>query len=93
MEEGQGSSKVIFENDGLARPTQHIKISKMTAWIIRHTGGYIKDTQTVNYFLIFFIVLAIVFSFFIFVSSGEKKPLPPKIMDNSFVPRAQISYN
>ena len=93
MDQEQGVSKVIFENDGLGRPTPHIKISKMTAWIIRHTGGYIKDTRTVNYFLICFIVLAIVFSFFIFISSGEKKPLPPKIMDNSFVPRAQMNNN
>ena len=53
--------------------------SKMVGWVIKYSGGYIKEERQAEYVLFGFVVLAIVVSLFLFFGRGESEipPLPP----------------
>ena len=53
---------------------------KIIKWIIKYSGGLVKEENQANYVLLGFVVLAIVVSLFLFLRErGESKilPLPP----------------
>ena len=55
-------------------PNQSIspKISKITQWVIKYSGGLIKNKRQAEYILIGIIVLAVVVSLFLVFNSGPK---------------------
>ena len=44
---------------------------KIIQWVIKYSGGYIKDKNQANYVLIGIIVIAIAISLFLFFGGGE----------------------
>lgn len=78
MDYNKEPSKIVFEGKEFQRP-QSFQASTpvIIELIIEYSGGYIKDTKQANYFLIGFVVVAIIISVFL-VFGGSGQELPPK---------------
>ena len=64
---------------------------KIIQWVIKYSGGLVKDEKQASYVLIGFVAVAIVIPLFlIFSGSNKNTALPPKIMDNNFNKTIQI---
>jgi len=80
------SSGVKFEGEEFQHPTQTFQTQtpKIIQWVIKYSGGYIKDKKQASYVLIGFVALVIIISlFFIFSGSGEteiKAPAGQKVI-------------
>ena len=63
---GDSSSRIKFEGEEFQRPSQSFQnpTPKIVQWVIKYSGGYVKDEQQANYVLIGFVVVAIIFSLF-----------------------------
>jgi len=48
------------------------KDSRLTRWVIRYSGGFIKDKHQVAYILMGFVVLAVMATLFLLVNSGTE---------------------
>lgn len=75
------SSRIKFEGEEFQRPRQSFQTPtpKIVEWVIKYSGGAIKDEQQANYFLIGFVVLAIVVSLFLFFGGGGTAGSPEDI--------------
>jgi hypothetical protein len=55
------SSRIKFEGEEFQRPRSFQDANaKIVEWVIKYSGGYVKDEKQANYFLIGFVVVAIV---------------------------------
>ena len=52
---------------------------KIIQWVIKYSGGYIKDEKQANYFLIGFVAVAIIFSLFLIFDGGGSTGNPKDI--------------
>lgn len=82
MDQYNEPGKIVFESEEFRRPVQSFqsKTPKIIDWVIKHSGGYVKDENQADYVLIGFVVLAIVIGFtFLFNSGGNKAEIkaPP----------------
>jgi len=79
MDQNDELSKIVFEEEELRRPNRSFQAptSKIVQWIIEYSGGIIKDENQANYFLIGFVVVAVVFSLFL-IFGGEGSVGSPK---------------
>ena len=70
MVQNNEPQKVEFEE--FRQPSQSFQTTtpKITEWVMKHSGGTIKNEKQANYVLIGFVVVAIVISLFLFL--GEK---------------------
>jgi len=64
---------MMFGNEEFERPARSFQMpaSKMVGWVIKYSGGYIKNKNQANYVLMGFVVLAIAISLFLFFGGGE----------------------
>jgi len=68
------SSRIKFEGEEFQRPRSfQTPTPKIVQWIIKYSGGYIKDENQANYVLIGFVVLAIVISLLLFFGGGSQQ--------------------
>lgn len=67
------SSRMKFEGEKFQRLRQSFQTPtpKIVHWVIKYSGGLIKDEQQANYVLIGFVMLAIIISLFLFFSGGK----------------------
>ncbi len=84
--------KIVFEGEQFQRPARSFETPtpKIVQWVIKYSGGSIKDENQANYFLIGFVVVAIVVSFFLLFGGGyngrtNAVPPPPTHGLNSYV--------
>ncbi len=61
-------------------------IPKMVGWVMKLSGGAIKEQKTAEYVLLALVVLMVIISLFLFFSGEKKSTKPPIIMDNTFNP-------
>ena len=54
------------------------EIPKLTALVIKYSGGSIKDRRQAEYILLGFVIVAIIISLFLFFSGDSVPPLPPE---------------
>ncbi|HEY4508909.1 MAG TPA: hypothetical protein VJC13_01340 [Candidatus Paceibacterota bacterium] len=75
MDPNNEPPKVVFDNEQFQRFNQSFqtKTPKIVEWIIKSSGGLIKNENQANYVLIGLSVLAIIISLFLFFSSGGSK--------------------
>lgn len=76
------SSRVQFEGEEFRHQSFQTQTPKIVRWVIKYSGGYVKDEQQAIYFLIGFVAVAIIVSFFLIFGggSGGKGPrLPPSL--------------
>ena len=68
------SSRIKFEGEEFQRPRSfQTPTPKIVQWVIKYSGGYVKDEKQATYFLIGFVAVAIIFiSIFVFNSGGSK---------------------
>ena len=73
MAQNNEPPKIVFEGEEFQRPTQSFQTPtpKIVQWIIKYSGGAIKDERQANYFLIGFVVVAIIFTFILLFSGGK----------------------
>jgi len=80
MDQNNEPGKIVFEGEEFLRPSQSFQTPtpKIVQWVIRYSGGLVKDEKQANYFLIGFVALAIIISLFLIFSNsgGGAKPLP-----------------
>lgn len=66
------SSRVKFEGEEFKRPRSfQTQTPKIVGWVIKYSGGYVKDEKQANYVLIGFVAVGIVFSLFLFFGGGS----------------------
>ncbi len=73
MDQNNNSSKtVVFEGEEsfASRSTPGKPTPKIIAWVVRNSGGYIKDGRQAAYVLVGFVVLSLIISLFLFTSGG-----------------------
>jgi len=49
---------------------------KMADFIVKYSGGLIKDENQASYVILAFVVVAIIISIFLFFWGGSQKPIP-----------------
>ena len=79
MDQNNEPGKIVFEGEEFQRPSQSFQTPtpKIVQWVIKYSGGLIKDEEQANYFLIGFVVVAITVSLFlIFKGSGAPVTIP-----------------
>lgn len=72
--------KVVFEGEEFQRP-RSFQTPKIIELVIKYSGGYIKDEKQANYFLIGFVVVAVIVSLFLFFGNstqGDLEKIIPK---------------
>lgn len=81
MDQNKEHPKIVFEGEEFQRPRQSFRTPtpKIVGWVMKYSGGYIKDENQANYFLIGFIVLAIIVSMFLFFGGGGSVGNPKDI--------------
>lgn len=64
----------MFENEEPQHPqTFQTQTSRIIHWVIKYSGGYVKDEQQAHYVLIGFVVMSFFITFFILFSSSTNK--------------------
>jgi hypothetical protein len=72
--------KIVFEGDEFQHSTRSFQTQtpKIVGWVIKYSGGYVKDEQQANYVLIGFVVVVITISLFlVFGGFSSSKAIPP----------------
>ncbi len=81
MDQNNEPPKIVFEGEEFQRPSQSFQTPtpKIVQWVIKYSGGAVKDERQANYILIGFVAVAIIISlFFIFSDSSSNKKIPFK---------------
>jgi len=79
--------KIVLEGEQFQRPARSFEMPtpKIVRLVIKYSGGLIKDENQANYFLIGFVVVAIIVSLFLFIGGGtsggqkDTKVLPAEL--------------
>ncbi len=84
MDQNNEPGKIVFEGEQFQRTTRSFETPtpKIVQWVIKYSGGLIKDENQANYVLIGFVVLAIIVSMFLIFggdSSNKKIPFKPAV--------------
>jgi len=88
MDQNNEPPKIVFEGEEFLRPSQSFQTPtpKIVQWVIKYSGGLIKDEKQASYVLVGFVALAIVVSFFLFLRGGtsgspeDTKVLPAELL-------------
>jgi|GEM_PF-901415 len=78
------SSRIKFEGEEFQRPSRSFQTPspKIVQWVIKYSGGLVKDEKQASYVLIGFVVLAIVVVIiFLFSGGGEKVKYSPRVQE------------
>ena|SRR3989344_1526327 len=84
------SSRIKFEGKEFQRPRSfQTPTPKIVRWVIKYSGGYVKDEHQANYVLIGFVAVAIIIVF-VFLFSGSKGELTPEKQHFQTIPSETI---
>ena len=75
MEQNNETPKIEFQEEESEQSSQYLqtKTPKIILWVIKYSGGYIKDKKQANYVLIGFVVVAVGISLFLIFGGGETR--------------------
>ena len=59
---------------------------KIIQWIVKYSGGLIRDEKQAQYVLLGFVALTIIIVVVIAVSGGSNQPVPGPVPTDQFVP-------
>ena len=73
------SSRIKFEGEEFQRPARSFQTPtpKIVEWVIKYSGGLVKDEKQANYFLIGFATVAIIVSIFLSFHGGSFEQASP----------------
>jgi len=69
------SSRIKFEGEQQYTRSYYPETPKIIQWVIKYSGGYIKDEKQASYVLLGFVVLAIITSLFLVWGRGGVEPI------------------
>lgn len=74
MNQNNEPPKVVFEGEKFQQ-SQYFQTptSKIVQWVIKYSGGTVKNEKQANYVLIGFVVVAVVISLFLVFGGGSGK--------------------
>ncbi|MBM3261724.1 hypothetical protein FJY93_04920 [Candidatus Kaiserbacteria bacterium] len=72
MDQYNEPSRITIEGGEFRRPVQSFQTQtpKIVQWVMRYSGGYIKDEKQAQYVLLGFVAVAIIISFMFLLSGG-----------------------
>ncbi len=76
MESRTESSRITFDNEEVFRSAQSLdsqKSNKLALWVIKNSGGSIKNETQANYVLIVFIVVSVAAALFFVLTGSQSK--------------------
>jgi len=75
MDQNNEPEKIVFGNEEFQRTRQSFQTPtpNILQWVIKYSGGVVKDEKQASYVLIGFVVVAIVVSLFLFFGGRESK--------------------
>ena len=78
MDQNNEPPRMVFEGEEFQQSARSFQspTPKIVQWVIKYSGGYIKDEKQANYFLIGFVAVAIIISLFLFFGA-VRSPSPP----------------
>ena len=73
MNQNNEPPRIVFEGEEFQHSAQSFQTPtpKIIQWVIKYSGGLIKDENQANYVLLGFVVLVIFISFFLFLGGGS----------------------
>ena len=76
MDKNNEPPKVVFKGEEFQRPRQSFQTPtpKIVQWVIKYSGGLVKDEKQANYVLIGFVAVTITFSLFLVFGGGNEAP-------------------
>lgn len=80
MDPNNEPKKVVFEEEnnwGAIKYYRQPTATKMVQWLVKHSGGLIKNDKQANYLLIAFALVIFAISLFIFFGGGHAQPKVP----------------
>jgi len=81
-----GDSGVKFK-EYRVEPSYHPGTSKIIQWVMKYSGGYIKDERRASYVILGFVVLAMIVSLLLFFGGDSAQPTSGNIPQDQFVPQ------
>lgn len=83
MDPNNEPPKVVFKGEEFQRTRQSFQTPtpKIVQWVIKYSGGYVKDEKQANYVLLGFVAVAIIISLFLIFgnsTSGDLEKIIPK---------------
>jgi predicted PurR-regulated permease PerM len=84
MDQNNEPPHITFEGEELQRPARSFNSEnpKIIQWVIKYSGGYIKDEKQANYVLIGFVAAAVIVSLFLFFGDIGKTKIIPKFRED-----------
>ena len=85
MDQNNEPPKIVFEGEEFKQSVRSFQTPtpKIVEWVIKYSGGYVRDEKQANYFLIGFVAVAIIISLFLFFGGGssynKKIPFKPAV--------------
>jgi len=84
MDQNNRPSHIVFEGEEFQRSARSFNSEKsgMIQWVIKYSGGLVKNEKQASYVLIGFVVLVIIISLFLIFGGGSggsnRIPLTPE---------------
>lgn len=78
MNQNNEPPKVVFEGEEFQQPRQSFQTPtpKIVRWVIKYSGGYVKDEKQAQYVLLGLVVVMIIISLFLVLGGSEEKLTP-----------------
>ncbi|HEY4502813.1 MAG TPA: hypothetical protein VJC14_00015 [Candidatus Paceibacterota bacterium] len=73
MDQNNEPPKIVFEGEEFQHSARSFQtpVPKIIQWVIKYSGGYVKDEQQASYVLIGFVVVAMLLSFYLVFARGQ----------------------
>lgn len=86
--------KIVFEGEEFQQSRSFQRSTpKIVQWVIKYSGGLVKDEKQANYVLLGFVVVAVVISLFFVFGGGSSKSEKPGIETFKNAPSEMIPQN
>ena len=81
MDQNNEPPQITFEGEESQHSARSFNSEnpKIVQWVIKYSGGYIKDEKQASYILIGFVAVAIIISLFLIFSVGGETQITPGI--------------
>lgn len=73
-------TQVEFEETRISSPVRYKNTPKMLEWVIKYSGGLIKNERQANFVLLVFVILSIILTLYVFFKSGPSTEPPTDLM-------------
>ena len=74
MDQNNEPSRIVFEGEKFQRPSRSFQTPtpKIVKWVIKYSGGLVKDEKRATYVLMGFVAVAIIIVFIFLFSGGSR---------------------